>query len=75
MDSPLFIRAGNHWWVSDQLGGEDGFMRAAVEEEADKLLPPVNGWQFFTTNGWSSGDRTLECSCHPSAESAGQFVR
>ena len=72
----LFIRAGNYWWVSHQMGEEDGFMRAEVEEEADKRLPPVKGWQFFTTSGWfSSGDHTLECSRRPSAESAGQFVR
>ena len=59
-------------------------MRAEVGE-ADKRLPPVKGWEFLTTSytsnefhttsGWSSGDQTLECSRHPSAESAGQFVR
>ena len=26
----LFIRAGNYWWVSHQMGEEDGFMRAEV---------------------------------------------
>ena len=51
-------------------------MRAEVGEgEADKRLPPVKGWEFHTTSGWCSEDQTLECSRHPSAESAGQFVR
>ena len=77
MDSPLFIRAGNHWWVSDQLGKEGGYMRAEVEE-ADTRLPPVKGWEVYKPgnlmlgNGeWSSEDHTLECSRYPT----GQLVR
>ena len=30
--------------------------------------------KWVSTGKWSSGDQTLECSRHPSAESAGQFV-
>ena len=74
------FRAGNHWWVSDQLGKKDGFMRAAVGE-ADQKLPPVKGWEaykpgklMFWKGKWSLKDQTLECSCDPSAESAGQVV-
>ena len=61
-----FIRAGNHWWVSDQRGKEGRFMRAEVEE-ADKRLPPVKGWEVYTPwkGEWSSEDQTLECSRHP----------
>ena len=69
----LFIRAGNYWWVSHRMGEEDGFMRAEVGEE-HKRLPPFKGWQFSTTSGWFSEDYALECSRHPSAESAGPFV-
>ena len=35
-------------------------MRAKVEE-ADQLVPPVNGWQVSDGNWWFS-DPTLECS-------------
>ena len=35
-------------------------MNAKVEE-ADQLVPPVNGWQFYDGNKWSS-DPTMECS-------------
>ena len=35
-------------------------MRAKVEE-ADQLVPPVNGWQIYDGNKWSS-DPTMECS-------------
>ena len=79
--SPLVIRAGNHWWVSDQLGKEDGFMRAEVGE-ADMKLPPVKGWEvykpgtgmFSWTGEWSSKGQTLQCSRHPSGDFAGYFV-
>ena len=56
----LFIRAGNFWYVSDQLGEEAGFLRAKVGE-ADQLLPPVKGWEFYGGGKWDS-DPTLECS-------------
>ena len=76
MDSP-FIRADNHWWVSDQLGKEGGHMRAEVGK-ANTRLPPVKGWEvykpgkvMFWKGEWSSEDHTLECSRHPT----GQFVR
>ena len=81
MESPFFIRAGNHWWVSDQLGKEGGHMRAEVEE-ADKRLPPVKGWEVYKprngmlswmsrTGEWSPKGQTLQCSRHPSGDFAG----
>ena len=59
---PLFllIRVGDYWWVSTKVGSEVGSLRAKVEE-ADQLVPPVNGWQFWDDSSWSS-DPTLECS-------------
>ena len=43
------------------MGEEVGcFLRAKVEE-ADQLVPPVNGWQVGGGSIWSS-DPTLECS-------------
>ena len=59
----LTIRSGDYWWVSTKVGEEVGcFLRAKVEE-ANQLVPPVNGWQFYKYDGsiWSS-DPTLECS-------------
>ena len=61
----LFIRAGDFWYVSDQLGEECGFLTAEVVEE-NNPLPPVNGWQFRKKGGWSY-DNSLQCSREPSA--------
>ena len=58
--SSLLTRSDDYWWVSTEVGKEDGFLRAEVGEE-DQLVPPVNGWQFFGGTKWSS-DGTLECS-------------
>ena len=60
--SPLLTRSDDYWWVSTEVGKEDGFLRAEVGEE-DQLVPPVNGWQFKKWFGtkWSS-EETLECS-------------
>ena len=61
---PYFLinRVGGYWWVSTKVGEEDDWLRAKVEE-ADQLVPPVNGWQLFYVNDspWSS-DPTMECS-------------
>ena len=55
-------------------------MRAEVAK-AEHKLPPVKGWKdvhtpgtWLSTGKWSSGDQTLECSHHLSAE-PGPFVR
>ena len=55
----LFIRAGNHWRVSAQLGEEGGSLKAEVEEANQ---PPVKGWMFLKGGKFSSEDETLECS-------------
>ena len=60
----LFIRAGNHWRVNDQLGKESSGLRAEVGEANQ---PPVKGWMFYTGSEWSSEDETLECSRQLSA--------
>ena len=62
----LFIRAGDFWYVSDQLGEECAILRAEVVEE-NNPLPPVNGWQFPKEGEWSSDDNSLQCSREPSA--------
>ena len=55
----LLIRAGDFWWVSDELGKEYGALRAKVEN--NEVLPPVNGWQYYGRGNWLS-DSTLVCS-------------
>ena len=62
----LFIRAGDFWYVSDQLGKKTGYLTAEVVEE-NNPLPPVNGWQFAKKGEWSSDDNSLQCSREPSA--------
>ena len=42
------------------MGKEGGCLRAKVEE-ADQLVPPVNGWQFNNGIKWSF-DTTMQCS-------------
>ena len=42
------------------MGNEDGWLKAKVGE-ADKLLPPVNGWEFGGGGKWES-DSTMICS-------------
>ena len=44
------------------VGKKGGFLRAKVDE-ADQLLPPVKGWEFYDYYGgkWDS-DPTMECS-------------
>ena len=58
----LIIRAGDYWCVSSLVGEEAGWLRAKVGE-ADLLLPPVQGWDYydFGDKKWES-DTTMECS-------------
>ena len=56
----LLIRSGDYWWVSYKAEGNLFGLKAKVGE-ADQLVPPVQGWQFYDGNKWSS-DPTLECS-------------
>ena len=55
------IRLGDFWWGSAKVGKEFGRSLRAKVEEANQLVPPVNGWQFHDGSMWSS-DPTLECS-------------
>ena len=56
----LLIRAGNHWWVSSEVGEKDGFLKAKVAKE-DPLVPPIKGWRYDDDGDWMSNE-TLECS-------------
>ena len=38
--------------MNDEVGEENGFMKAKVVWKEDQLMPPVNGWEYF-------GDGTL----------------
>ena len=58
----LIIRDGYYWWVSTKVGEwVDGFLKAKLEE-ADQLVPPVNGWQFLDGSIKWPSDPTMECS-------------
>ena len=59
----LLIRVGDYWRCSTKVGEKYGCWLRAKVEEADQLVPPVNGWQFYKYYGssWCS-DPTLECS-------------
>ena len=59
-DLSLLLRAGDFWFLSDELGEEEGDMSAKVETEEDKKMPPVRGWQYWDSK-WQS-DPTLEAS-------------
>ena len=57
----LLIRVGDYWWVDDKVGEEDGSLKAKVGE-ADKLLPPVNGWEYRAGGFNYQSDPTMVCS-------------
>ena len=59
----LFIRAGEFWWVSDEVGKKTGcWLKAKVESDKDKLdQPPLKGWQYYGGGKWKS-DPTMVCS-------------
>ena len=65
----LFIRVGDYWWVNNEVGKVGGWLKAKVGE-ADKLLPPVNGWEYYAGVGGNNyvvgykyqSDPTMVCS-------------
>ena len=57
----LFIRAGEFWWVNDEVGKKTGWMKSKGVWEEDRLTPPLHGWQYWDGNKMQS-DQTLECS-------------
>ena len=60
-DPSLLLRAGDFWWVWNELGKETSWLFAKVETEEDKKMPPVQGWQYSDDSNWQS-DPTLEAS-------------
>ena len=60
-DLSLLLRAGDFWYVSNELGKKGGWLRAKVETEEDKKMPPVQGWQYSDGSKWQS-DPTFEAS-------------
>ena len=61
-DLSLLLRAGNFWWVWKELGKKIGGLRAKVETEEDKKMPPVQGWQYRDDDPKWQSDPTLEAS-------------
>ena len=57
----LLIRVGDCWWVWDKVGKEAGWLRAKVGK-ADKLLPPVDRWEFVDGGNKYQSDPTMVCS-------------
>ena len=47
--------------MNDEVGEENGFMKAKVVWKEDQLMPPVNGWEYFG-DGKMVSDPTLVCS-------------
>ena len=60
-DLSLLLRAGDFWYLSEELGKEAGWLRAKVKTEEDKKMPPVQGWQYWDGSKWHS-DPSLEAS-------------
>ena len=60
-DLSLLLRAGDFWYLSEELGKEAGWLRAKVKTEEDKKMPPVQGWQYWDGSKWHS-DPTMEAS-------------
>ena len=54
----LFIRAGEFWWVNDEVGKDEGYMKSKVVREEDRLTPPLHGWQYWGDGKWTS-DQTM----------------
>ena len=61
-DPSLLLRAGDFWRVSDELGNDISWLKAKVETEEDKKMPPVQGWQYAAGDGKWLSDPTLEAS-------------
>ena len=61
-DLSLLLRAGDFWYLSEELGKESGcWLKAKAETEEDKKMPPVQGWQYADGGKWQS-DPTLKAS-------------
>ena len=61
-DPSLLLRAGDFWYGNDELGKKGGgWLRAKVETEKDKKIPPVQDWQYWGGSNMQS-DPTLKAS-------------
>ena len=50
----LLLRAGDFWWVSDEVGKKDGRLKAKVVSDQDQLdQPPLKGWQYWDGDKWA----------------------
>ena len=58
----LFIRAGEFWWISSEVGKEGGKMKAKVGKKEETNVPPIKGWQFAISEGNWRPDPKMECS-------------
>ena len=58
----LFIRAGEFWWVNNEVGKKTGYMKSKVVREEDKWTPPQKEWEYWGPPGKWESDPTLECS-------------
>ena len=56
-----YLRAGEFWRVSKEVGKEGGSLKAKVERE-DQLTPPLHGWQHHDDGGKWVSDPTMVCS-------------
>ena len=57
----LLIRAGDFWWVNDEVGEDNGFLKAKVVSKEDQMMPPVKGWTYYDGSKYVS-DPTMVCS-------------
>ena len=48
--------------MNDEVGKEDGFLKAKVVTEEDKQMPPVKGWTYADGKGNWPSDPNLVCS-------------
>ena len=58
----LLIRAGDFWWVNDEVGEDNGFLKAKVVSKEDQMMPPVKGWTYADGKGNLPSDPTMVCS-------------
>ena len=56
-----FIRAGDFWYVNDEVGKEAGFLSAYLVTEEDKQTPPMKRWTYWDGSKWHS-DPKVVCS-------------
>ena len=70
----LLIRADDYWWVDTDLGRKVGLLRAKVGE-ADLLLPPVQGWEYYDVGDGNYKSDAARCSREVSPASLDSVVK